>query len=296
MLNRQESNHSVLAAANQRSLSYGAFPLKHRFILALAICLLAACDSQRGQNVADVIPTQASLEDLATALPLTQNAPPPPYNGEVTRFSLIDNGLNELPGWRYLVQLEFDGVFSRTPRETQASAQAEVSFNQLASARRVNFSTSGDLIGQEEDVTYEAVKLGPDSFLVQDNACLSSGSSAAETAAEVSAGSLVGGVNRALPAGGHAVINGEDAYTYNFAPEDLNLPPVRLGDDGSMTVNSAELWISPTSNAVVRFYVNLYVENAVIFNSQLPVTGDLIIRYDAFDFGTPFNITVPFGC
>jgi hypothetical protein len=270
--------------------------LKQLIILALVVCSVAACDMQRGQVVEDVVPTQASLEDLATALPLTQNAPPHPYNGEVTRFSLVDNELNELSGWRYVVQLEFDGVFSRTPRETQASARAEVWFNQLGSARRVIFNTSGDLIGQDENVAYEAVRLGPDSFLVQDNTCLSSGSNAAETAADLDAGGLVGGVTSAMPAGRRATINGEEAYLFSFEPESLNLPRVRLGDDGALAVTSQELWISPARNAVVRFYMNLYVENGVIFNSQLPVTGDLIIRYDAFDFGTEFNITVPFGC
>lgn len=271
--------------------------LNRLFILVLVVCSVAACDMQRGQNVEDVVPTQASLDDLATALPLTQNAPPPPYNGEVTRFSLVDNELNELPGWRYVVQLEFDGVFARTPRETQASAWAEVWFNQLGSARRVIFNTSGDLIGQEEDVAYEAVRLGPDSFLVQDNTCLSSGSNAAETAADLDAGGLVGGITSAVPAGQRATINGEEAYLFHFEPDGLNLPPVRLvGDGGTLTINSQELWISPARNAVVRLYMNLYLENAVIFNSQLPVTGDLIVRYDGFDFGTQFNITVPFGC
>jgi hypothetical protein len=265
-------------------------------MLMLIACSVAACDMRRGQVIEDVVPTQASMEDLATALPLTQNAPPPPYNGEVTRFSLVDNLLNELPGWRYVVQLEFDGVFSRTPRETQASARAEVWFNQLGSARRVMFNTSGDLIGQAEDVAYEAVRLGPDAFLVQDNTCLSSGSSAAETAADLDAGGLVGGVNRAVPAGMRAVINGEEAYLFRFEADALNLPAVRLGDEGRLTINSQELWISPARNAVVRFYMNLYVENAVIFNSQLPVTGDLLVRYDGFEFGTAFNITVPFGC
>jgi hypothetical protein len=270
--------------------------LKPLIALILSILLLAACQGQRGQVAENVVPTLASVEELATTLPLTQNAPPAPYNDAVTRFSLVDNGLNELAGYHYVVQLEFNGVFSRTPRETQASARSEVWFNQFGSARRVLFTTSGDLIGQEEDAAYEAVQLGPDAFLVQENTCRGSGSAAAETAVELSAGGLVGGVNRAVPAGGHAVINSEDAYTYNFAAEDLNLPPVRLGDDGSQRVTSAELWISPAQNAVVRYYVNLRLENAVIFNSQLPVTGDLIIRYDAFELGTAFNITVPFGC
>ena len=74
--------------------------MKQLIVLALVVCLLAACDMQRGQVVENVVPTQASMDDLATALPLTRNAPPPPYNGAVTRFSLVDNALNELPGWR----------------------------------------------------------------------------------------------------------------------------------------------------------------------------------------------------
>ena len=48
--------------------------------------------------------------------------------------------------------------------------------------------------------------------------------------------------------------------------------------------------------AVVRFYVNLDVENAFIFDRQLPVTGQVILRYDLYDIGVVPNITVPFGC
>lgn len=264
-------------------------------VIVLLMISAAACTGQRGMRLED-IPTQASLDALASAVPLTQNAPPAPYNTVVTRFDRVDNGLTELAGWRYVVQLEFEGVFARTPRQTTASARAEVWFNQLASARRVNLSTSGELIGQSEDVSYEAVRLGPDSFLVRDGVCLDNAGADAETAANLGAGDLIGGVLRASPGGQRAVLNGEEAWLYTFAPEDLSIPAIRLGDDGRMTVSGGELWIAPARKAVVRFYVNLDVENAVIFDRQLPVTGRVLLRYDVYEIGEAYNITIPFGC
>lgn len=260
----------------------------------ILVSVLAGCDG-RGQRPED-LPTQASVDALATALPLTQNAPPTPYHSDVTAFGQIDNRLNELPGWRYVVEMEFSGVFARTPRETTATARAEIWFNQLASARRVQLNTSGELIGQNENTAYEAVRLGPDAFLVQEDTCLSNAGTDAEIAADLRAGDLVGGVRRAMPAGRRATINGEAVWLYSFAPEDLALPSVRLTDEGRMTVESSELWIAPARNAVVRFWANISLENAVLLDRQLPVSGTLILRYDLFDVGTAVNITVPFGC
>jgi hypothetical protein len=99
-----------------------------------------------------------------------------------------------------------------------------------------------------------------------------------------------------VPAGRRATLNGEEVWLYSFAPEDLVLPSVRLADGGTMTVESSELWIAPARNAVVRFWANIDLENAVLLDRQLPVTGRLILRYDLFDVGTAVNITVPFGC
>jgi hypothetical protein len=262
-------------------------------LLALTL-LAAACTTPRGLQPDD-IPTRASLDSLATAIPLTENAPPSPFAGTVTGFSSVDNGLPDLPGWRYVVQLDFDGVFADTPRETRASAHAEVSFNQLGSARRVLVSSSGELIGQSEDASFEAVRLGPDNFLVQDGAC-STQSAAAETAAGLRAGDLVGGVTRAEPAGRRATINGEDVYLYTFGAEDLLLPSIIIGDNGAVSMGSGELWISPARRAVVRFYLNLDVTNVTIFDRQLPVSGQVRMRYDLYDVGSAFNITTPFGC
>ncbi|MBZ0300114.1 MAG: hypothetical protein K8J31_10250, partial [Anaerolineae bacterium] len=92
-----------------------------------------------------------------------------------------------------------------------------------------------------------------------------------------------------------ATLNSQEAWQYQFATEDLNLPAIRLDDDGTLNA-TGELWVAPESNVVVRFYVNLDVENAFIFDRQLPVTGQVILRYDLYDIGDVPNITIPFGC
>lgn len=264
-------------------------------LLVLVLYAAAACNTTRGIRPED-LPTQASIESLQTALPLTENAPPSPFNRPQTTFDSIDNHLNELSGWRYVVQLDFDGTFANTPRQTSASARAEVWFNQLGSARRVQLSTTGELIGQEESAGYEAVRLGPDSFLVREGACLTGARGDAQTAADLRAGDLVGGVRSAIPGGRKATINGLEVYLYTFTEADLILPAIRPSSSGRVTLESGELWIAPGANAAVRYYLNLDVENAILFDRQLPVSGSVRMRYDLYEVGTDFNITVPFGC
>jgi hypothetical protein len=266
------------------------FALK-RLLLIIPLLLLAACE-QRVLTPAP-LPTQADPNAVATGVVLTQNAPPPPYNVAI-QFPAIDDRLADLAGWRATVRLEFDGVFARTTRPAQASASAEIEFNQLASARRVLVETVGELVGQAEDTTYEAVQLGPDAFLIRQGVCQSN-TDAAELASGLRAGSLIGGVTQAVPAGRRATINGVDVFGYSFAQEDLVLPTIR-GDEGTVTMTSGELWFSAQHNAVVRFWVNLEVSNSFVFDRQLPVDGTVVIRYDLYDIGTPYNITVPIGC
>lgn len=261
------------------------------FVLA-GLALLTACSFQRGQQIAD-IPTQAAIDALATAQFLTANAPPPGFRDSVS-FPEVDANLDQLAGGHYIVQLEFNGVFARTPRQTSAHASAEVWFNQVGSSRRVVVQITGEMLGRE-DKNFEAVRLGPDPFLVQDNQCLTNGDDT-KAAADLRAGTLVGGVNHATPAGEHATVNGQDAWKYAFTSADLNLPSIHPGDQGAVSMSSGELWVAPSENAVVRFYVNLDVTNAIIFDRQLPVTGQAIIRYDLSDAGQTTNITVPFGC
>lgn len=258
------------------------------------LLLIGACSGQRGQSFDD-LPTVASFESIqqqATADFLTQNAPPLGFR-EVVSYPQVDDGLEQLAGWRYLVTLEFNGVFARTPRETSATARAEVWFNQLGSARRLVVETAGELIGQTEDQDFEAVRLGPDSFLIRDGLCLTG--DAAAVAANLRAGELVGGVNNATPTGRRATINGQEVWEYAFFPDDLNLPAIRLAEDGQV-IGRGELWVAPARNSVIRFYVNLDVTNAFIFDRALPVTGQVLLRYDLYDIGVQPNISVPFGC
>ena len=84
-------------------------------------------------------------------------------------------------------------------------------------------------------------------------------------------------------------------WQYRFETEDLNLPSIRLDENGTLAANG-ELWVAPERDTVVRFYVNLDVENAFIFDRQLPVSGQVIVRYDLYDIGNVPNITIPFGC
>lgn len=266
---------------------------KSGILLALLILLLAGCNSQRGQGL-ETIPTLAEFDPLATAQYLTENAPPPEYRNAVA-FPQVDSGLNLLPGWRYVVQLEFEGVFAGTTTTAFANATAEVWFNQLGSGRRVLVTTTGELLGREDNA-FEAVRLGPDAFLVRDGVCLGAAGEDAATAADLRAGLLVGGASTAQPTGLRATINGQDAWQYRFSAADLNLPSIRLVDEGQLTLEGGEMWVAPEHNAVIRFYVNLDVNNAVIFDRQLPVSGQVLLRYDLFDIGVVPNITVPFGC
>ncbi len=275
-------------------IPHRALPLTRSLIILTLPFMFSAC---RERLSPDQIPTQADFVALATALPLTQNAPPPPFDGEVSRFENIDNGLNELAGGRYVVQLNFDGVYAGTERSADASAGAEIQFDQLSSARRVQVTTEGSLINRDASAaSYEAVQLGPDAFLVRDGVCTTGNSESAQAAAELSAGALIGGASPVQPAGRRATINGEEVYLFTFDQDALNFPAVRLGDNGRMTIESAEMWISPVRGAVIRYYMNLFVENTIVFNLSQPVTGNITVRYDAYELGAPVNITVPFGC
>ncbi|MFN8375861.1 MAG: hypothetical protein U0694_23685 [Anaerolineae bacterium] len=263
----------------------------------MCLLFLAACD--RG-SITDPsqLPTAVDPETAPTEFFLTQNAPPSGFSS--VSFPQIDANLNLLAGWRYEVTLAFNGVFASTPRETSAEASAQVWFNQLGSARRVLLQTTGELIGQEEDTAFEAVRLGPDAFLVRSGVCLTNAGDDAAAAADLSAGGLIGGVTNAQPTGIHAIINGNlgmESWQYGFSNADLVLPAIHTAEGGSIAMaTQGEIWVAPSQNVVVRFYVTLNVENAIIFDRQLPVTGQVIIRYDLFEMGVAQNISMPFGC
>lgn len=263
----------------------------HSIVLYICMALLLiGC-----QPPDDTLPTIAVPGEAATRAIQTQNAPPEGY----TTISLprIDDNLTRLPGWRYDMSLSFEGVFARTTRDVQARTEASVWYNQVASARRVIATVNN---GLEEDFTptqYEAVRLGPDAFLVRDGSCLANAADDAQVAADLSAATLLGGVQQATVTIDKQIINGEQVWRYDFSPDDLILPNVGLNGE-SARINSmrGELWFAPQHDAVIRYYLTLDVENVSVFQSTLPVTGQAIFRYDLFDIGTVPNLNVPYGC
>lgn len=266
----------------------------------LLVLLLAACDTSARRDPIASLPTVIpSVEEYATSQFLTQNAPPEGFR-EAISFPLVDANLRDLPGGHYTMLVQFNGVFARTPRETSATTRAEVWFEQIGQARRVVVETAGELLRLDESARYEAVRLGPDVFLVRDGTCLSNVQQDAQTAADLQAGDLIGGVNRATPTARNAVLNGVQAWEYTFTLDDLRLPFFRLADGGRVQSMSGEIWVAPQFNVVVRYYVTLEVENAALAftssDSQLPVSGTLLIRYDLTEIGERPNISVPFGC
>lgn len=264
------------------------------FAACLGLFVLAGC---RERLQPDQLPTSASISGLETAIPLTQNAPPPPFNGEVRAFDRIDNNLNELAGGRYVVELTFSGVYAGTDRVADASARAEVSFDQVGSARRVLVQTTGALLNNNaEESLVEAVRLGPDAFLLRDDVCLTGAGEDARLAASLNAGQLIGGASVMRPAGERATINGEDVYRFTFDEADWLFPAVQRGDSTQVAIESFEVWLSPDNEVVVRYHMNFSVQDAVIFGNPQAVTGRVLVRYDAYELDEPVNITVPFGC
>ncbi|MEM6530542.1 MAG: hypothetical protein AAF653_19750 [Chloroflexota bacterium] len=263
-------------------------------LAALVMVIVAGC---RGRGITpDDIPTLIpSIEDYATSEFMTENAPPPGFRDAVA-FPQVDENLRELEGWRYVMLLEFEGVFSQTNRPTVARAEATVWYNQLGSARRVLVESSGDLLQRPEGELFEAVSLGPDAFLVRNQNCLANAEEDARTAASIAAGELLGGVRRGLPTGQRAIINNVESWRYDFAVEDMNLPAVRFAEDTTISDLSAELWVAPEFNAVSRYWVTLQLNNGRLLSNDLPVVGELRLRFDLYDVGDIPNISVPFGC
>lgn len=268
--------------------------VKKYLLLMILIVVLSGC-RQRGLTLDDLPTVVPSVDDLATSTALTAQAPPEGYRESVS-YSTIDQNLRLLDGWRYEVLLAFDGVFTQIDRETSGMAEATVWFNPIANARRVIVNSEGELLQRNEGDSFEAVALGDDAFLVRGGTCLSNVEDDARTAANISAGALVGGVRYAVPTGRKQVVNGVEAWEYRFELADMNVPSLRFADDTRITRMTGELWVAPTYDAVVRYWVTLEIENGRLLLNDLPVTGQLRLRFDLYDVGVQPNITVPFGC
>jgi len=269
-----------------------------RLLLLVPVVFLFAC--QREGKLPEDIPTPIrSLDELATAQVMTANAPPEGFRGPVT-FPFIDENLPNVPNWRAEVLMRFNGVYASTPRPAIAETRATLWYNDLGPERRVVIEGEGALFGQEEaTMTLEGVRLAEDAFLVRENTCVGQAEGTAQVA-DLRAGELIGGVTNAVTRGVNAIINGEQVWRYDFAPEDLNLPQLDFREDSRIVAMNGELWVAPEHDAVIRYYLLLNVENVIVrldsSETPLPVSGDLVIRYDVFDIGINPNITQPFGC
>jgi hypothetical protein len=263
-------------------------------VLLMLVLSMTACRG-RGQTLDDIPTLIPNVDALSTSVAQTETAPPEGYR-ETVSYETVDNNLRDLDGWHYRVQLGFDGVFSQTDRVTSATAAATVYGNQIASSRRVIVESDGELLQQPEGASFEAVRLGPDAFLVRNGVCLSNAEDAAMTATNISAGALVGGARNATPTGRREVVNGFTAWEYRIDLEQTNLPAVRFAEDTEITAMAAEMWVAPEIDAVVRYYVTLDLQNARLLLNDLPVSGQLRLRYDLLEANTQPNITVPFGC
>jgi hypothetical protein len=91
-------------------------------------------------------------------------------------------------------------------------------------------------------------------------------------------------------------VNGIEAWEYQFELANMSLPMMRFAGDTRITSMLGEMWIAPSVNAVGRYWVTLNIENARLLANDLPVSGQLRLRYDLYDVGILPNITVPFGC
>lgn len=258
-------------------------------LLTLAL-LLTAC---RQREIVITLPTETTLEMAATAAVLTREAPPPGF--ERVRFPVIDANLTQLDSYRAQFSFAFNGTFARTPRLASTETRGETTANVLQQARRTVSTISTTIQPDVRPLQLDAVLLGQDPFLVRDGACVTNRDEAL-LATNLVAGAVLGGVREAQALPRRAIVNGEQVWEYSFTLDDLNLPNVTLGDNSRIVGMSGELWVSPSRNVVVRYYLNLNVENVTLFDEPLPVTGAIIVRYDLFLHEDPPNISIPFGC
>lgn len=265
----------------------------YRVTLFLLILLTLAACRDRGRTP-DEVPTIAAPDQMATAIVMTRNAPPPGFR-ETVSFPVIDENVVHLPSWTYELTVEFNGQFAGTGRLVSGSTRVEGAYRQVGQRRRIVVRRDGELVETDgSDVAIEGVRIAQDVYRVRDNVCTGVVEDEGAALADLRVADLVGGVVNAAPASGQERINAEVVWKYSFGVEDLVLAPVV--EFGTVNSLAGELWVAPEYNIVIRYYVNMDVGNAIVFNSDAPVSGQLIIRYDLLNIGADPNITRPFGC
>ena len=89
-------------------------------LILLAVLGLTACN-RLGETPP---PTPLDVDSLATAIMLTRNAPPEGF--EQMTLAQIDQGLSDLEGYHYTLELRFEGVVDATLAQTTGHIRAEV--------------------------------------------------------------------------------------------------------------------------------------------------------------------------
>lgn len=268
--------------------------------MRLGLVLAGICLLLSGCVTPGAIPTVANIDAAGTAQILTLNAPPPGFR-DIVQFPKVDDNLASLPSWHYTVTLTFDGVFSGTTDKAVGSITAEVFSNELVGERRVLLKASGAAFGLKADRNVEGVRISNDYYLVDQNKVCSkvTNDQTSRNVAELTAGSLIGGVNRARPTGERkTVTQGNvkvDAWQYSFLPGDVNPPAIDLSDGGKMTVASGDFWVVPASKAVLEYSITFNVENSLLQGDR-QLTGQVRAAYTLVETGAQYNISIPYGC
>jgi hypothetical protein len=259
----------------------------------LLLILLTACTSPDGD---DPIPTLVSLDDYPTAQFLTQNAPPAGFG--LVQFDPIDSYLTSHQGWTYLMTGSFEGTFVESGDPATGTFEAQIWSNELGESRRAVLEVEGTALSPDETLLrLEGVRISNDYYIVDANGQCSTGAEQTSVIADLSAGQVIGGVKNAVPTGHRQEIEGVPVWQYTFSPDDMRLPAIRRNADSEVALG-ADLWISPDYNAVLRYDVQLTVENVTLLWGERAVSGDLTLHYELVipELDVQPNISVPHGC
>jgi hypothetical protein len=264
----------------------------HRTAVCLCLCLLV---SGCGLIATPPVPTVSSITMQQTAIILTQNAPPPGFEQSV-QFAKIDGSLDNLTSWHYTVSLAFDGTFTDTGDKATGEIDAEVFSNVAPGERRVLLKASGAAFDLKADRNVEGVRIRSDYYLVDQNkVCTKTTEPAPGQVADLTASALIGGVQKATPAGQRKTDGKVDLWEYSFSPDSVVPPTLQVAQGGSVTIAAGDLWVAPSAGAVWQYTITLNVAN-VLLQGKRPLTGQIHAAYQLVETGTTYNISIPFGC
>ncbi len=243
------------------------------------------------------IPTQASVPMALTADFLTQNAPPPAF--QTVQFPTIDRNLDQISNYHYTVSLAFEGTFADSQKEARGEISADVYSNQIIGERRVILNLSGNIFEQASGKV-EGVRLGNDFYFVDRNSVCTKATDNINQrqTAELTAGSLIGGIRVANFTTTRQTFNGFDVWQYNFTPGNIILPDIKRTQGDSLTISSGELWVVPKLNVVWQYTLTIAVQNVIldIFQANRQLIGKILVNYKLVEIGQKYNIAIPFGC